>query len=287
MKLTQEVKDEDEHQWNCIKAADRTVKQKVTDEIKRWLTDNDWRQLKHRLNINKCCACRKDIRCQLSCKDWKQRSRQFKCWLNHQFLSQQRRNISAWKQLWLQQAFRQEVTQTVNEIQIFNKVNTLDILVYFTKDGSITYCLMQQGNKMISCKILKDMWIKTLLEATRERKLGRNSLTSKESLKKNHIGGLKMWYTSKNRAKIHQNHQIPPESPNHSSLIAPQTAHFTTTSLYCNICLSLEQKKRNKKDSISINTHIIPFISGCFSPYFVLHLDTASTCLLCLMFQST
>lgn len=47
-----------------------------------------------------------------------------------------------------------------------------------------------------------------------------------------------MWHTSKNRAKIHQNHQIPPESPNHSSLIAPQTAHFTTTSLYCNICLS-------------------------------------------------
>lgn len=88
------------------------------------------------------------------------------------------------------------------------------------------------------------MWIKTLFEATRERKLGRNSLTSKETLKKNHVGGLKMWHTSKNRAKIHQNRQIPPESPNHSSLIAPQTAHFTTTSLYCNICLSLEQKKR-------------------------------------------
>lgn len=91
---------------------------------------------------------------------------------------------------------------------------------------------------MISSKILKDLWIKTLLEATRDRKLGRNSLTSKESLKKNHVGGLKMWHTSKNRAKIHQNHQIPPESPNHSSLIAPQTAHFATTSLYCNICLS-------------------------------------------------
>lgn len=100
--------------------------------------------------------------------------------------------------------------------------------------------------------------------------------------------GLKdVTHFKKNRAKIHQNHQIPPESPNHSSLIAPQTTHFTTTSLYCNICLSLEQKKETKKDSISINTHIIPFISGCFSPYFVLHLDTASTCLLCLMFQST
>lgn len=100
---------------------------------------------------------------------------------------------------------------------------------------------------MISSKILKDMWIKTLLEATRERKLGRNSLTTKESLKTNHVGGLKMWHTSKKieqkstrTTKSLQNLPIIPHWSLHKPLISPPPPSTATSA-------SLSSKKKKQK----------------------------------------